>query len=60
MSYYRNCPYCGAYLDPGERCECELDREERPIYRSEKIRPTRAEAPASPRYHSSTSKRMRV
>ena len=20
--YYHPCPYCGANLDPGERCEC--------------------------------------
>lgn len=23
MSYYRPCPYCGANLDPGERCDCQ-------------------------------------
>lgn len=23
MSYYRTCPYCGANLDPGERCDCQ-------------------------------------
>ena len=22
MSYYRECPYCGAALDPGEKCDC--------------------------------------
>ena len=22
MSYYRICPYCGAALDPGEKCDC--------------------------------------
>ena len=22
MSYYRECPRCGAHLDPGERCSC--------------------------------------
>ena len=27
MSYFRTCSYCGANLDPGERCDC---REERP------------------------------
>lgn len=21
--YYHTCPYCGANLDPGERCDCE-------------------------------------
>ena len=25
--YYTTCPYCGAHLDPGERCDC-LDRTE--------------------------------
>ena len=23
MAEYRTCPYCGANLDPGERCDCE-------------------------------------
>ena len=22
MSYYKICPYCGAALDPGEKCDC--------------------------------------
>lgn len=22
--YYRVCGECGAYLDPGERCECQI------------------------------------
>lgn len=22
MAYYRTCPYCGAHLDPGEKCDC--------------------------------------
>lgn len=22
MTYYWTCPYCGANLDPGERCDC--------------------------------------
>ena len=21
-TYYTICPYCGAHLDPGERCDC--------------------------------------
>lgn len=21
---YRQCPDCGAYLDPGERCDCRI------------------------------------
>ena len=24
--YYRECQLCGAYLDPGERCDCEQER----------------------------------
>ena len=22
MGYYRVCPFCGAHLDPGEKCDC--------------------------------------
>lgn len=22
MSWYKECPYCGAHLDPGEVCDC--------------------------------------
>ena len=22
MAYYHECPYCGANLDPDERCDC--------------------------------------
>lgn len=22
MAYFKECPYCGAYLDHGEECEC--------------------------------------
>ena len=29
MPYYRTCPYCGAHLDPGERCGCQ-DNENAP------------------------------
>lgn len=26
--FYRECPYCGGNLDPGEKCDCqELKRE---------------------------------
>lgn len=27
MAFYRICPYCHAHLDPGEVCDCQLDRE---------------------------------
>ena len=26
MTYYRICPDCGAHLDPGERCACDIPR----------------------------------
>ena len=22
MAYFNECPYCGVYLDPGEKCDC--------------------------------------
>ena len=30
MSYYHTCPYCGANLDPGERCDCRDEEEATP------------------------------
>jgi len=27
MSYYRSCRYCGGNLDPGERCDCQKEKE---------------------------------
>lgn len=27
MSYYVICPLCGAYLDPGEKCDCQEHEE---------------------------------
>lgn len=29
MSYYKVCPYCGATLDPGEKCECRSEEAKR-------------------------------
>ena len=28
MAQYRTCPYCGASLDPGEKCDCQEKGEE--------------------------------
>lgn len=28
MSAYRICPYCGAHLDFGEKCDCRTERAE--------------------------------
>lgn len=25
MAYYDTCPYCGANLDPGEKCDCRKE-----------------------------------
>ena len=47
MAFYRICPDCGAYLDPGEQCscheECLIDME-----RNEKARAVVEKRPASP------------
>lgn len=29
MAMYRECPYCGSNLDPGEKCECMEEMENR-------------------------------
>ncbi len=29
MAYYNVCSKCGAALDPGERCDCEIEQEKR-------------------------------
>lgn len=29
MAYFNTCPHCGATLDPGEKCECIDEKEER-------------------------------
>ena len=30
-TYYRTCPDCGCHLDPGERCDCQIERDVRVI-----------------------------
>ena len=25
--YFRECPYCGCHLDPGEKCDCREESE---------------------------------
>lgn len=34
MAYYRVCSECGANLDPGERCECQMKTKKRPPRRT--------------------------
>ena len=29
MPYYKTCPECGAHLDPGEKCDCQEEDEEK-------------------------------
>lgn len=41
-SYYKVCPFCGAHLDPGERCDCSA-RE--PAAERETARTARARPP---------------
>ena len=28
MAYYETCPYCGAHLDRGEKCDCKNEKQE--------------------------------
>ncbi|MDD3230534.1 MAG: hypothetical protein PHE09_15145 [Oscillospiraceae bacterium] len=30
MGYYNLCPICGASLDPGEHCDCDQEKREKP------------------------------
>ena len=32
MPYYWTCPYCGANLDPGEKCDCQENATEDDIH----------------------------
>ena len=27
MGFYKECPHCGAKLDPGEQCDCRGEKE---------------------------------
>lgn len=29
--YYKTCAYCGASLDPGETCDCQIEKDETPV-----------------------------
>lgn len=31
--YYKTCPKCGAHLDPGERCDCEENNNDKTTVR---------------------------
>ena len=46
-SYYRECPKCGALLDPGEACNCEgeADRQRDPEQHRPSAKPKSKEKP---------------
>jgi predicted nucleic acid-binding Zn ribbon protein len=54
MAFYRICPDCGAYLDPGEQCSCheecliEMERKEKATAFVEKMMKEEKKWPASP------------
>lgn len=31
MPYYRECPFCGAHLDPEEKCDCQAQKKSEDI-----------------------------
>ena len=35
MSYYHECPHCGCYLDPDERCDCQSEKQKKMRKRQE-------------------------
>lgn len=34
MSMYWTCPYCHSNLDPGERCDCQKEKQIKNIHRN--------------------------
>ena len=38
MAYYNVCPDCGASLDPGEKCDCQEESEEKQEYFSQHLK----------------------
>ena len=45
--FYRTCPYCGAALDPGERCDCSRPAQKAAHYRREKSAKPSSTPPAA-------------
>lgn len=35
---YKVCPYCGAHLDPGERCDCDGAKKETALLQQKRSR----------------------
>lgn len=38
MAYFNICPECGAYLDPGEPCDCKEEQEKQSEFYSQIMR----------------------
>lgn len=36
---YKTCPYCGAHLDPGERCDCDGAKKEAALLQQKRPSP---------------------
>lgn len=37
MAYYITCPNCGSNLDPGERCDCQMEKHPEPEPKKKKL-----------------------
>lgn len=46
MPYWKECPKCGCHLDPGERCDCEAEKKDKPMDREMKSIRLTYQAPA--------------
>lgn len=46
MPYWRECPKCGCHLDPGEVCDCEDEKMDKPQAREVKAIRLTYQAPA--------------
>lgn len=46
MPYWRECPKCGCHLDPGEVCDCEAEKVDKPQAREVKTIRLSYKAPA--------------
>ncbi len=38
MAYYNICPHCGASLDPGEKCDCQEEKERKQDFFAKHLR----------------------
>lgn len=57
MPYYRICPQCGAYLDPGELCDCQDKEKAAPVLQHRDGQKVESESP-NPLFTSDFIKRL--